>query len=725
MDGSRPIIRVLGPVRVLGPEGPVPLGGPLPRAVIAVLGIEAGRLVPSDRLASLLWGDEVSDAALYQTVTRARRALGAVGLGSRLRLAPPGYVLDIDPAIVDVLAFRSHLRVAAELLRVGSRRWAADEATAGLALWEGPALADLRDLPLGVRVARGIDSERSRAEELRAQALVTAAAPGEAADHLAEATARDPLSERLWVLQGEALAAAGRTSDALACVRHAIAAITSELGAPPGHELIRLERRLVEVSGRGFVPPVGPTDARKRLLDGALQQTLDHTEHAADAAARAHAHGEAVRQWQRALELLDLAAPDDDHRRLRALLALGAAHNAGSVEVEARTVFERARQLALRLGDASGVARAVLGYCGHRVVMAPPPEQDALLQQALDLLGDTDPALRCRLLARLATNAYWSGPLERTAVLAEEAWRVADAADDAAGRLEARYAQVYGCWSPDQTHERLALAERYLEEALCAGDSVHELLARRWIAPTVAELGDLRSAQREIDLGIALADELGLGEQQWISRVAAASLLLVKGDLDAAETTAVEALALGTLTEPQTALDHVSILLWTCRWLQGRLAEVSAMVEEVAATPGVDIARRMGLALTRAELGRTREASELLDAGVDDLLAMRRDASWFIAMVAAAEASALVDHRAVAEVAHGALSPYCDRLAVTTITAPGPIAHQVGITAWVLGRTDDSLAELRRAVDVAVQAGAPLFAARSRRALAQRLALAG
>jgi hypothetical protein len=47
---------ILGPLEVSRSERPVPLGGPRQRAVLALLLLEANRVVSMDRLAEDLWG---------------------------------------------------------------------------------------------------------------------------------------------------------------------------------------------------------------------------------------------------------------------------------------------------------------------------------------------------------------------------------------------------------------------------------------------------------------------------------------------------------------------------------------------------------------------------------------------------------------------------------------------------------------------------------------------
>ncbi|HEX4981773.1 MAG TPA: AfsR/SARP family transcriptional regulator, partial [Ilumatobacteraceae bacterium] len=445
MSGSRMCVRVLGPVSLISEDGPVPLGGALPRAFLAVLALESPRPVSLDRLTALLWGDFAPagvKGAVQQIASRVRRALAVAGLAEGLRAVPPGYALDVAPGEIDVRVFRARARAGIEAQRRGDHDTAAVELSNALALWTGGALVDLVDLPLAGLLAPSLDDERWRAEELRAEALLAAGRPGECADLVAAATAEAPLRERLWVLQARALAAAGRRSDAVRCARTGIAVITAELGVPPGPELASLEDdlRALPASAEAVLRVVPPIVPRNELLEAALQRAMANAEQAAAAATARFAHGEAVRQWQRALELLDTVDPGDDAHRLRILLGLGDAHNTASLDAEACEVFVEAARIARRSRDGPGLGWAALGYCGDRIGFTPPKQQRELLDEALAGLDPGESLLRGRLLARLATERYWTDSVDRTLELAEEAVREAAKADDDETRLLARYA---------------------------------------------------------------------------------------------------------------------------------------------------------------------------------------------------------------------------------------------------------------------------------------------
>src|SRR5687768_18338534 len=98
------LIRVLGPLEVDAGAGPIPLGGPKQRAVLAHLLVRANQLVPADTLVDEIWGEEPPDQArnIIQTyVSHLRKALGR----DRIQSQAPGYRLRLDHSELDVTRF--------------------------------------------------------------------------------------------------------------------------------------------------------------------------------------------------------------------------------------------------------------------------------------------------------------------------------------------------------------------------------------------------------------------------------------------------------------------------------------------------------------------------------------------------------------------------------------------------------------------------------------------
>src|SRR5947207_2833742 len=154
-----PDFRILGPLEVSDETGPLLLGGLKQRAVLALLLLDAGRVVSTDRLIDALWGEQPPRAAatsLQNFVSQLRKTLGP----DVLQTKPPGYVFRVGPEQLDLTQFVRLVDEARDKPAV-ERAAALREA---LALWRGPALADFRFEAFAA-------SESERLEELRLAAL--------------------------------------------------------------------------------------------------------------------------------------------------------------------------------------------------------------------------------------------------------------------------------------------------------------------------------------------------------------------------------------------------------------------------------------------------------------------------------------------------------------------------------------------------------------------------
>jgi DNA-binding SARP family transcriptional activator len=220
--------RVLGPLEVLDGQRSLWLGGAKQRALLALLVLNANRVVSRDRLVDALWGDDPPETAVTTVqvyVSRLRKLLGRETLVTR----PPGYLLQVAADGLDLGRF--------ERLRAAGRTQEA------LALWRGPALAELTEPFARVEAAR-LDDLRLATLEERIESDLERRKHAEVVGELQSLIAEHPHRERFRAQLMLALYRSGRQAEALEAFRGASGAL-DELGLEPGEELRRLERSIL------------------------------------------------------------------------------------------------------------------------------------------------------------------------------------------------------------------------------------------------------------------------------------------------------------------------------------------------------------------------------------------------------------------------------------------------------------------------------------------------
>src|SRR5450756_2514671 len=245
LDTAADTVRVglLGPLEVTDAAGrPVRVGGQRVRALLTLLAMEAGRVVPVRSLIERLWPDErPADAAnaLQSLVSRLRVALRLGGIPDGvLESSPAGYRLAIGPDAVDALVFERQARAGSQALARGDAPTAARLLREALAAWRGAALSDVGGDELAGAPAARLAELRSAATLDRIEADLALGEAGPALiGELRELTTADPLAERTAALLMRALAAAGRQAESLAVYQRARDQLTDRLGVDPSAHL--------------------------------------------------------------------------------------------------------------------------------------------------------------------------------------------------------------------------------------------------------------------------------------------------------------------------------------------------------------------------------------------------------------------------------------------------------------------------------------------------------
>ena len=239
---------VLGAFRVARDGQAVPLGPRLQRTLLAILVVEAGHVVPADRLVDLLWHDEppgAATASLQAYVSQLRRQLEP---GRPVR-APaqvlvtqdPGYALRAEDDQVDALRFQALTRQAHDDLTAGDPVAAVAGLEEALGLWRGDPLAEFAGQPWAVPAAARLAEAHDLALEDRIEAWLELGKHAQAASELEAMVEGRPLRERRWEQLIVAAYRSGRQADALRAYQRCRAVLASELGLEPGPGLRRLE----------------------------------------------------------------------------------------------------------------------------------------------------------------------------------------------------------------------------------------------------------------------------------------------------------------------------------------------------------------------------------------------------------------------------------------------------------------------------------------------------
>ncbi|RKT54200.1 AfsR/SARP family transcriptional regulator [Saccharothrix australiensis] len=234
--------RVLGPVEAHVDGRWVELGPARQRWVLAVLLVEANRLLPADRLLDHVWGDRVPSRGrdvLYGYLSRLRRVLRATGEADIVRRTG-GYELVVDEGVVDVHRFR---RLLADARATDDARAVAMLEQA-LGLWRGEVCAGL-DTSWVDALRAELDRQRFTAELDRAEFRVRTGRHAEALADLSALSAAHPLDERVAAQFMLALCRSGRQADALAHYQRMRVRLADDLGADPGPSLRELHQRIL------------------------------------------------------------------------------------------------------------------------------------------------------------------------------------------------------------------------------------------------------------------------------------------------------------------------------------------------------------------------------------------------------------------------------------------------------------------------------------------------
>lgn len=233
---------VLGPLQVLADGRALVLGRKGMRGLLAMLVLEANRVVPIDEIVDRIWADDPPATArtiVHGYVSKLRKMLEeADPTGSAAILTtPPGYQLSVDPWRLDLHRARqlvSSARGKPAPMRAGLLREA-------LGLWRGQVLADVPGNP----ITTDLDELRMSAVEERIEAELELGRHLELVGELRQLVTEHPFRERLVAHSMRALYRSGQRADALEAYQRFHRRAVEELGIDPGPDLRQLHEQVL------------------------------------------------------------------------------------------------------------------------------------------------------------------------------------------------------------------------------------------------------------------------------------------------------------------------------------------------------------------------------------------------------------------------------------------------------------------------------------------------
>ncbi len=422
-------------------------------------------------------------------------------------------------------------------------------------------------------------------------------------------------------------------------------------------------------------PIAGPEPARRYSI-AAAQRAAEH-----------FAYEESAAHLRRALALLD---PEAEAARCDVLLALGRVQwHIG--DDGARDTFLEAAESAERRGAADQLAQAAIGlgwryfevtYLGLRY-------RD-LLEKALAAIGPADSPRRTVLLSRLAV--YLSFPSEdaRGQQLAADAVQMARRIGDARILVAALLARHITLLDVQHVEQRLALSQELVSLADGQRESAAE--SHHWRMYDLLGVGSVDAARQEHAELERLADRLGQPLLRSLAFGARGLFAELAGDADQAELWANESLSQARKAHTSDALSSWASQVFALRRRQGRIGEMTRVVQSLAASGGRQLGWLSALGVLHLETGDERSARAVYaEEMADGAAALPRGPFWLTRVALLSELCAGLGDADGAEEIYRQLLPHAGRQVVVAYCSFwGPVDRYLERLAETFG--DSTLA---------------------------------
>jgi tetratricopeptide (TPR) repeat protein len=442
-----------------------------------------------------------------------------------------------------------------------------------------------------------------------------------------------------------------------------------------------------------------------------VEKAIAYATQAGARAAVSLAYEEAAKHYQSAHRLLDLQEPDEA-MRCELLLALGDTQRRAGQLTQARETFLAASNVARRLEQPRQFARAALGFAGLWVAIGVVDRAVvALLEEALQSLGEEEDMLRARLYARLATEFWFATSREQRVTFSQEAVRLARHTADQKTLGYCLQAHHLALWGSPHLEERLVTTAEILQLAEQTRDPELALHGYSRRIADLLEAGDLFAVDAAVAVHARLAEALRRPEYLWYTVVWKGMRTIMAGQFEEGERLAQQALVLGQQSQVShdDAVLGFGIQLFTIRREQGRLPEMeSALKGFIEQYPAISTLR-CALAYLHSEVGQEAEAherfEELARQGFTDL---PQDMTFPLSLAFLAHVCVFLGDTCRATQLYALLLPYaaCNVVTSAAIAYNEPAAHSLGILAVLLEQWDEAQTHFAAAIAMNTRLGA-------------------
>jgi class 3 adenylate cyclase/DNA-binding SARP family transcriptional activator len=262
-EAARLDLRILGPLEIRAGPNRLTYAGEKRGALLALLLLNANRVVSIDQLIDDLWGEEPPGSgakAVQVRVSQLRKTFADAGIGELVVTRSPGYVIELDPHQLDLDRFERLVAESDVAAAASDPARAAELLRQALALWRGPPLAEFASAPFAPAARARLEELRLGAIERRIEADLALVRHADLIGELESLVSQHPFRERLRIQLMLALYRSGRQADALEAYRAARRELMDELGLEPSQSLQDLEREILRHDPK-LAPPSATTPA--------------------------------------------------------------------------------------------------------------------------------------------------------------------------------------------------------------------------------------------------------------------------------------------------------------------------------------------------------------------------------------------------------------------------------------------------------------------------------